>query len=276
MGGRREGARRDRGPARRRAVARRSARPVRRPAPPRGLAALLIGDWDVLFLDEPTNHLDVEGIAWLAGHLKGAERRTAARSSSSRTTAGSSTRCAPRRGRCTTASSSPSRAGTRRTSCSASSATAWPRHPSASARTSCARSWRGCRGAAAHLEAEVPHRRGEPAIANEPRSRDRVGSTGSRSRGSARTSSTCSTSESDHRRCRMRVARRRRARAEQVEWRIAPGERTGILGVNGAGKSTLLSLVAGTSGQRSAAGPSRSRKLSSASTRAQPSSPMTA
>ncbi|MFF2387490.1 ABC-F family ATP-binding cassette domain-containing protein [Agromyces sp. NPDC058104] len=36
-----------------------------------GLAALLIGDWDVLFLDEPTNHLDVEGIAWLAGHLKG-------------------------------------------------------------------------------------------------------------------------------------------------------------------------------------------------------------
>ncbi|MDX6277281.1 MAG: transport system ATP-binding/permease protein [Nocardioidaceae bacterium] len=34
------------------------------------LAALLIGDDDVLFLDEPTNHLDVEGITWLAGHLK--------------------------------------------------------------------------------------------------------------------------------------------------------------------------------------------------------------
>jgi ATPase subunit of ABC transporter with duplicated ATPase domains len=34
------------------------------------LAALLIGDWDVVFLDEPTNHLDVEGIAWLAKHLK--------------------------------------------------------------------------------------------------------------------------------------------------------------------------------------------------------------
>ena len=34
------------------------------------LAALLIDDWDVLALDEPTNHLDVEGITWLAGHLK--------------------------------------------------------------------------------------------------------------------------------------------------------------------------------------------------------------
>lgn len=30
-----------------------------------------------------------------------------------------------------------------------------------------------------------------------------------------------------------------------VEWRLAPGERTGILGVNGAGKSTLLGLING-------------------------------
>lgn len=34
------------------------------------LAALLIGDWDVIGLDEPTNHLDVEGITWLARHLQ--------------------------------------------------------------------------------------------------------------------------------------------------------------------------------------------------------------
>ena len=34
------------------------------------LAALLAGDWDVLALDEPTNHLDVEAITWLAAHLK--------------------------------------------------------------------------------------------------------------------------------------------------------------------------------------------------------------
>ena len=33
------------------------------------LAKLLIGDWDILALDEPTNHLDVEGIAWLAEHV---------------------------------------------------------------------------------------------------------------------------------------------------------------------------------------------------------------
>ncbi|MDR0283374.1 MAG: ABC-F family ATP-binding cassette domain-containing protein [Propionibacteriaceae bacterium] len=34
------------------------------------LAALLVGDWDVLALDEPTNHLDLAAVAWLAGHLK--------------------------------------------------------------------------------------------------------------------------------------------------------------------------------------------------------------
>jgi ATPase subunit of ABC transporter with duplicated ATPase domains len=34
------------------------------------LAALLTHDWDVVVLDEPTNHLDVEGVAWLAQHLK--------------------------------------------------------------------------------------------------------------------------------------------------------------------------------------------------------------
>jgi len=38
------------------------------------LARLLIADPDLLLLDEPTNHLDVEGVAWLADHL--ATRRT--------------------------------------------------------------------------------------------------------------------------------------------------------------------------------------------------------
>jgi ATP-binding cassette subfamily F protein uup len=40
------------------------------------LAALLIGEWDVIALDEPTNHLDIEGITWLAGHLRQRWSRT--------------------------------------------------------------------------------------------------------------------------------------------------------------------------------------------------------
>jgi ATPase subunit of ABC transporter with duplicated ATPase domains len=34
------------------------------------LAALLVEDWDLVILDEPTNHLDVEGVQWLADHLR--------------------------------------------------------------------------------------------------------------------------------------------------------------------------------------------------------------
>jgi ATPase subunit of ABC transporter with duplicated ATPase domains len=34
------------------------------------LASMLVSEPDLLVLDEPTNHLDVEGIAWLAEHLK--------------------------------------------------------------------------------------------------------------------------------------------------------------------------------------------------------------
>ncbi|MFE2600658.1 ABC-F family ATP-binding cassette domain-containing protein [Streptomyces sp. NPDC059396] len=39
------------------------------------LAKLLIGEPELIVLDEPTNHLDVEGIAWLAEHLR--NRRSA-------------------------------------------------------------------------------------------------------------------------------------------------------------------------------------------------------
>ena len=39
------------------------------------LAALLLGEHDLIVLDEPTNHLDVEAVAWLADHLV---RRTSA------------------------------------------------------------------------------------------------------------------------------------------------------------------------------------------------------
>ncbi|SFP40551.1 ATP-binding cassette, subfamily F, uup [Amycolatopsis arida] len=39
------------------------------------LAAALVGELDLLVLDEPTNHLDVEGVRWLADHLR--ERKVA-------------------------------------------------------------------------------------------------------------------------------------------------------------------------------------------------------
>ena len=39
------------------------------------LAALLLGEHELIVLDEPTNHLDVEAVAWLADHLT---RRTSA------------------------------------------------------------------------------------------------------------------------------------------------------------------------------------------------------
>ncbi|MBM3720456.1 MAG: ABC-F family ATP-binding cassette domain-containing protein [Actinobacteria bacterium] len=35
-----------------------------------GLAKLLIEPLDLILLDEPTNHLDIEGVAWLAKHLR--------------------------------------------------------------------------------------------------------------------------------------------------------------------------------------------------------------
>ncbi len=41
------------------------------------LAALLAGDFDIIMLDEPTNHLDVEGVAWLAEHLRNRWSKTA-------------------------------------------------------------------------------------------------------------------------------------------------------------------------------------------------------
>ncbi len=41
------------------------------------LASLLAQEWDVLMLDEPTNHLDVEAITWLAGHLKSRRSKNA-------------------------------------------------------------------------------------------------------------------------------------------------------------------------------------------------------
>ncbi len=100
------------------------------------LAKLLIGVHDILFLDEPTNHLDVEGIAWLAGHLR---RRWAPNSGGLIVVTHDRwflDEVANATWEVHDRLTSRSRAGTRRTSCSASSATAAPPSPRRSARTS--------------------------------------------------------------------------------------------------------------------------------------------
>jgi len=202
------------------------------------LAALLIGDHDIVFLDEPTNHLDVEGITWLAGHLK---RRWSTNSG----------------------------------------ALVVVTHDRWFLDEICTATWEvhdrliepfeG--GYAAYILQRVERdqmaatmeskrqnlmkkelawlRRGAPArtakpkfridaanalIANEPPVRDSVSLA---SMAMQRLGKDVVDLED------VSVSFGDKHVLKNVTWRIAPGERTGILGVNGAGKSTLLSLVAG-------------------------------
>ena len=203
------------------------------------LAALLIGDHDIVFLDEPTNHLDVEGITWLAGHLK---RRWSTNSG----------------------------------------ALVVVTHDRWFLDEICTATWEvhdrliepfeG--GYAAYILQRVERdqmnatmeakrqnlmkkelawlRRGAPArtakpkfridaanalIADEPPVRDSVSLA---SMAMQRLGKDVVDLED------VSVSFGEKHVLKNVTWRIAPGERTGILGVNGAGKSTLLSLVSGT------------------------------
>lgn len=203
-----------------------------------GLAALLAGDWDVLMLDEPTNHLDLEGVTWLAEHMKNRWSRNAGGllvvthdrwflDEVCTTTwevhdrvvepfdGGYAAYVLARveRDRMAEASESKRQNLMRKE-------LAWLRR-GAPARTS------------------KPKFRIEAAnqlIANEPAPRNTVAL---KSTAVSRLGKTvvdlvdAGVSYGDK-----QVLR-------DIEWRIAPGERTGILGVNGAGKSTLLGLVTG-------------------------------
>lgn len=208
------------------------------------LARLLTGDWDVLALDEPTNHLDVEAITWLAAHLK---RRWAPTSGALLVVThdrwfldeictetwevhdrivepfegGYAAYILQRveRDRMSAATEAKRQNLARKE-------LAWLRR-GAPARTS---KPKFRIDAANELIADVPEIRDRVSLQSLAVSRlgkdvvdllD-VGVTYPTDDGGTKT-----------------VLR-------DVEWRIAPGERTGILGVNGAGKSTLLGLISGT------------------------------
>jgi ATPase subunit of ABC transporter with duplicated ATPase domains len=203
------------------------------------LAALLVGDWDVVMLDEPTNHLDVEGIAWLAQHVR------------SRWSASSGGLVVVTHDRWFL---------------DEVSTTTWEVHDGI------VEAFEG--GYAAYILQRVERdrmaaasesrrqnlmrkelawlRRGPPARTSKPKFRIDAATELIADEPPARNSIALS-----------RLATARLGRdvvdledisvefgtkrvLDGVTWRIAPGERTGILGANGAGKSTLLSLVAGT------------------------------
>ncbi|WP_445442389.1 ABC-F family ATP-binding cassette domain-containing protein [Clavibacter sp. km1a] len=203
------------------------------------LAKLLIGDHDILFLDEPTNHLDVEGIAWLAGHLR--------------------RRWSPNSGGLIVVTHD-------RWFLDEVANYTWEVHDrliepfeggyaayilqrverDRSAAVSEAKRQNLMKKELAWLRRGAPARTAKPKfrieaanalIADEPPARDTV---------SLASMAMQRLGKDVVDLLDVSVSYGDRQILKDVEWRIAPGERTGILGVNGAGKSTLLSLVAGT------------------------------
>ncbi|PPF68331.1 ABC transporter ATP-binding protein [Clavibacter michiganensis] len=202
------------------------------------LAKLLIGDHDILFLDEPTNHLDVEGIAWLAGHLR--------------------RRWAPSSGGLIVVTHD-------RWFLDEVANATWEVHDrliepfeggyaayilqrverDRSAAVSEAKRQNLMKKELAWLRRGAPARTAKPKfrieaanalIADEPPARDTV---------SLASMAMQRLGKDVVDLLDVSVSYGDKQILKDVEWRIAPGERTGILGVNGAGKSTLLSLVAG-------------------------------
>ncbi len=202
------------------------------------LASLLIGDYDILFLDEPTNHLDVEAIAWLADHLK------------RRWPQGQGALLVVTHDRwfldevCNTTWEvhdrivDPFEGGyaayiLQRVERDRQAATIEQKRQNLA------------RKELAWLRRGAPARTSKPKfridaantlIADVPEIRDRV---------SLQSMAVQRLGKEVVNLLDAGVAYGDREVLRDVEWRLAPGERTGILGVNGAGKSTLLGLISG-------------------------------
>ncbi len=203
------------------------------------LAAVLVGDHDVIFLDEPTNHLDVEGIAWLAAHLK---KRWAAN-------AGGLVVVTHDRWFLDEICTATWEVHDRLIEPFEGGYAAYilqrvERDRMASVTE--AKRQNLMKKELAWLRRGAPARTAKPKfridaanelIANEPPVRDSVSLA---SMAMQRLGKDVVDLEN------VSVSFGEKSVLKDVTWRIAPGERTGILGVNGAGKSTLLSLISGT------------------------------
>src|SRR5690606_24129676 len=203
------------------------------------LARLLVEDWDIVALDEPTNHLDVEGIAWLADHL---------------------------RARWPAASGALLLVTHDRWFLDAVCTRMWEVHDGE------VEAFEG--GYAAYVLQRVERqrqaavaeekrrnllrkelawlRRGAPARTSKPKFRLDAASQLIEGEPPPRDSvelmqlATARLGKDVVDLLDAGVSFGDRVVLRDVQWRIAPGERTGILGPNGAGKTTLLGLVAGT------------------------------